>query len=140
MRLVYLRYNVTMKQLTKAQWQDRLTQQQFAVLRGKQTEEPFSGELLENHQQGTYICGGCGEILFESNAKFDASCGWPSFYEPINKNAVDLIEDKSHGMRRIEVTCSNCGGHLGHVFNDAPDQPTGMRFCMNSLSLDFKAD
>ena len=129
-----------MKTLTDEEWRKRLTPEQYNVLRGKGTEAPFSGELLENHEQGKYVCGACGEVLFESNTKFDTTCGWPSFYEPVNKNAVDLTEDRSHGMRRVEVTCGNCGSHLGHVFNDAPEQPTGVRFCMNSLSLGFKAE
>ena len=124
--------------LTDAEWKERLTPEQYEVLRKKGTEAPFSGELLENTEKGLYVCGACGEVLFESNAKFDAHCGWPSFYEPITKNAVHLSEDRSHGMRRVEVTCGNCGSHLGHVFNDAPEQPTGMRFCINSLSLGFK--
>ena len=129
-----------MKQLSDQEWKARLTPEQYHVLRKKGTEAPFTGELLENDEQGTYVCGACGEVLFESNTKFDAHCGWPSFYQPINKNAIHLSEDQSHGMRRIEVTCGNCGSHLGHVFNDAPNQPTGMRFCINSLSLDFSKE
>lgn len=126
-----------MLELTDEQWKERLTPEQYAVLRERGTEAPFSGELLENADKGLYVCGACGEVLFESNTKFDSHCGWPSFYQPINKNAVRLAEDTSHGMRRVEVTCGNCGSHLGHVFNDAPDQPTGMRFCINSVSLGF---
>lgn len=126
-----------MLELTDEQWKERLTPAQYAVLRQRGTEAPFSGELLENTDKGLYVCGACGEVLFESNTKFDSHCGWPSFYQPINKNAVHLAEDTSHGMRRVEVTCGNCGSHLGHVFNDAPDQPTGMRFCINSVSLGF---
>ncbi|MGB4759469.1 MAG: peptide-methionine (R)-S-oxide reductase MsrB [Candidatus Saccharimonadales bacterium] len=126
-----------MLELTDEQWKDRLTPEQYAVLRQRGTEAPFSGELLENADKGLYVCGACGEVLFESNTKFDSHCGWPSFYQPINKNAVHLTEDTSHGMRRVEVACGNCGSHLGHVFNDAPDQPTGMRFCINSVSLGF---
>lgn len=126
-----------MLELTDEQWRERLTPEQYAVLRGRGTEAPFSGELLENTETGKYLCGACGEVLFESNTKFDSHCGWPSFYQPINKNAIHLKEDTSHGMRRVEVVCGNCGSHLGHVFNDAPDQPTGMRFCINSVSLGF---
>jgi len=137
--LVYDRwYNRSMKQLSEAELKKRLTPEQYRVLREKETEAPFSGDLLENTDDGTYHCGACGALLFESNAKFPAHCGWPSFYEPINKNAVALHEDRSHGMRRVEVTCGNCGSHLGHVFNDAPEQPTGLRFCINSVAMEFE--
>lgn len=129
-----------MNQLSDDQWKQRLSPEQYRVLREKGTEAPFSGELLENSEKGTYECGACGESLFLSGAKFDAGCGWPSFYQPISDAVVDLHEDTSHGMRRIEVTCKNCGSHLGHVFNDAPEQPTGLRFCINSLSLQFDPD
>lgn len=121
-------------------WKNKLYDQQYRVLREADTEAPFSGELLNEDREGVYRCGACGQELFLSEAKFESHCGWPSFYEPANKDVVNLREDLSHGMQRIEVKCSNCGSHLGHVFNDAPDQPTGMRFCINSLSLDFKTE
>ena len=129
-----------MKQLSDEQWRQRLSPERYRVLRGKGTEAPFSGDLLENIKKGVYECGACGSPLFFSDTKFDAGCGWPSFYQPIENTVVDMREDTSHGMRRIEVTCKNCGSHLGHVFNDAPDQPTGLRFCINSLSLRFDPD
>lgn len=110
----------------------------YKVLRQKDTEAPFTGELLHEDRNGDFVCGACGEVVFKSDTKFDSGSGWPSFYDPANTEAIKLIEDVSHGMRRVEVVCANCGSHLGHVFNDAPDQPTGMRFCINSASLDFK--
>ncbi len=117
---------------------ENLTEEQKQVLFEKATEPPFSGELLHNDALGNYTCGNCSAILFKSDTKFDSGSGWPSFYDPANKKAVNLVEDLTHGMQRVEATCANCGAHLGHVFNDAKDQPTGMRFCINSLSLDFK--
>jgi peptide-methionine (R)-S-oxide reductase len=125
---------------TNAQWKKELTPEQYAVLREKSTEAPFSGELLYNEQDGMYVCAACGTDLFASQHKFEAACGWPSFYDVAGSDAVRLVEDNAHGMRRVEVLCKACEGHLGHVFHDAPDQPTGIRFCINSLSLDFKAD
>jgi peptide-methionine (R)-S-oxide reductase len=123
-----------------AQWKKELTKEQYAVLREKATEAPFSGELLYNEADGMYVCAACGTSLFASQHKFEAACGWPSFYDVAQSDAVRLIEDESHGMKRIEVVCKNCEGHLGHVFNDAPDQPTGIRFCINSVALNFKPD
>ena len=123
--------------LTDDQWMKLLTPEQYEVLRLKGTEAPFSGELLHNEDTGEYVCAGCKSPLFSSEHKFDADCGWPSFYNVIDNASVQLKEDRSHGMQRIEVLCANCGGHLGHVFNDVPDQPTGIRFCINSVSLDF---
>lgn len=102
------------------------------------TEAPFSGALLHNNEEGDYSCAQCGTKLFDSNTKFDSNSGWPSFYDVANRENIRLVEDTSHGMRRIEVRCAVCGGHLGHVFHDAPDQPTGLRFCINSLALDFE--
>ncbi|MFM2433910.1 MAG: hypothetical protein RI974_650, partial [Actinomycetota bacterium] len=101
------------------------------------TERAYTGELLEEGRVGIYSCKGCGTELFRSNAKFDSHCGWPSFYEPQDGDAVELIEDRSHGMVRTEVRCSKCGCHLGHVFEDAPQTPTGDRFCINSVSITF---
>jgi peptide-methionine (R)-S-oxide reductase len=115
----------------------KLTEDQKDVLFNKATEAPFSGEFLYNEEDGEYVCANCAYAVFGAETKFDSGCGWPSFYDVKNTKAVKLVEDLSHGMQRIEVLCANCGGHLGHVFNDAPDQPTGMRFCINSLSLDF---
>ena len=122
---------------SEAQWQKILEPEQYAVLRKGQTEAPFSGVFLYNELDGTYICAACKQELFASEHKFDALCGWPSFNNVIDSQGLVLKEDLSHGLRRVEVLCKNCDGHLGHVFNDAVDQPTGMRFCINSLSLDF---
>ncbi len=117
----------------------KLTSEQKDVLFNKATEAPFTGKFLHNKDSGMYTCANCGAVLFDSHTKFDSGSGWPSFYEVASKGSVKLVEDNAHGMHRVEVTCSKCGGHLGHVFNDAPDQPTGMRFCINSCSLDFQA-
>lgn len=125
-------------QLSEDQWQKKLTPEQYRVLRQKGTEAPFSGKLLQNHGSGDYTCAACGAVVFKSDTKFDSGSGWPSFYDPANSDAVRLIEDNDHSTSRVEVTCANCGGHLGHVFNDAPDQPTGQCFCINSAALDFK--
>lgn len=119
-------------------WKKKLTPEQYAVLRNKGTEAPFSGKLLHNKEAGMYACAACGAELFSSEQKFDSGSGWPSFYDVAKKGNVKLVEDTSHGMHRVEVVCNTCGSHLGHVFNDAPDQPTGMRFCINSVSLNFK--
>lgn len=116
----------------------KLTPEQYNVLREKGTEAPFSGKLLHNNKTGDYVCAVCGQVVFKSDTKFDSGSGWPSFYDVANTEAVKLAEDNGHGMHRVEVMCANCGSHLGHVFNDAPEQPTGMRFCINSASLDFK--
>src|SRR5690606_1283402 len=107
-------------------WKDKLTEEQYRILREKGTEAPFSGKLLHLDEVGDYVCAGCRQVVFKSDTKFDNGCGWPSFYDVANTEAVKLVQDDSHGMHRVEVTCSNCGGHLGHVFNDAPDQPTGI--------------
>lgn len=115
-----------------------LSDEQKDVIFNKATEAPFSGALLHNEEDGDYVCANCGALLFGAETKFDSGSGWPSFYDVKNTKAVKLTEDTSHGMQRIEVACRSCGGHLGHVFNDAYDQPTGMRFCINSVSLDFK--
>lgn len=120
------------------QWKKKLTPEQYKVLREKGTEAPFTGKLLHNKDTGKYVCAACGALLFDSETKFDSGSGWPSFYDVANTDAVRLTEDVSQGMHRVEVQCAQCGGHLGHVFNDAPEQPTGMRFCINSCSLDFK--
>jgi peptide-methionine (R)-S-oxide reductase len=122
------------------EWKKSLTPEQYSVLREKATEAPFTGDFLYNEEEGMYVCAACGIDLFASQHKFEAACGWPSFYDVANSDAVRLVEDNTQGMRRVEVLCKNCDGHLGHVFHDAPDQPTGVRFCINSVSLDFKAD
>ncbi len=119
-------------------WKDKLTPEQYRILREKGTEAPFSGKLLHNDKTGDYTCAACGQVIFKSDTKFDSGSGWPSFYDVANTKAVKLAEDNGLGMRRVEVMCANCGSHLGHVFNDAPDQPTGMRFCINSAALDFQ--
>lgn len=122
--------------LSEAEWRERLTQEQYQVLREKGTERPFSGPLTFNHESGSYHCAGCGTLLFMSGSKFDSGCGWPSFMIPADSKAIEEHEDMSFGMRRIEVTCAHCGGHLGHVFPDGP-RPTGLRYCINSASLTF---
>lgn len=117
-----------------------LSDEQKQVLFEKAIEAPFSGELLHNEASGNYTCANCSAVLFKSDTKFNSGSGWPSFYDIANKKAVNLVEDLSHGMQRVEATCANCGAHLGHVFNDGPSDKTGMRFCINSLSLDFTED
>lgn len=118
-------------------WKKKLTSEQYAVLREKATEAPFSGKLLYNKEKGTYICAACGAELFSSDAKFDSGCGWPSFYDIKDKKNIEFKADSSHGMQRIEVLCKNCGGHLGHLFDDGP-KPTGKRYCINSAALEFQ--
>src|ERR1017187_564038 len=125
-------------QLSNEEWKKKLTPEQYRILRKKGTETPFSGHLLHQDGNGYFVCVACGAVVFKSDTKFNSDSGWPSFYDPANAEAVKLVEDTTYGMRRTEVTCANCGSHLGHVFNDAPDQPTGMRFCINSAALDFK--
>ncbi len=122
---------------SEGEWKKRLSPEQFRVLREKGTEPPFTGKLLHNKDGGMYTCAACGAELFSSDAKFDSGTGWPSFDSPANTKNVELKEDISHGMRRIEVVCKRCGGHLGHVFEDGPTK-TGQRFCINSCSLEFK--
>ena len=122
---------------TKEEWMSILTIKQYNILRKQGTERPFTGEYLDSHENGIYKCAGCGAPLFSSEKKFDSGTGWPSFDEPIDEANVEEKSDTSHGMIRTEVLCSNCGGHLGHVFDDSP-KTTGCRYCINSISLDFQ--
>jgi peptide-methionine (R)-S-oxide reductase len=122
---------------TDEEWRTELGPERYEILRRKGTERPWSGEYVQEHRDGTFRCGGCGTVLFDAKTKFESGSGWPSFYEPAVAEAVELHEDRSHGMVRTEVTCRACGGHLGHVFDDGP-APTGLRYCINSLSLDFE--
>jgi len=124
---------------TDAEWRAELSPEEYSVLRQAATERPWTGELLDENREGVYKCKACGNELFRSTSKFDSHCGWPSFYIPTEEDAVKLVRDSTLGMERVEVLCANCGSHLGHVFDDAPQTPTGDRFCMNSVSLSFTA-
>jgi len=123
---------------TDAEWISELGEEAFRVLRQKGTERPHSGPYNQHWEAGVYVCKGCGQPLFEAETKFDAGCGWPSFYSALDKSKIIERTDTSHGMRRVEVLCSNCEGHLGHVFTDGYGTPTGLRYCINSVSLGFK--
>lgn len=122
---------------TEEEWKKILSQEQYDILRKKGTERPFTGKYDKFFGDGMYVCAGCGQELFTSDSKFDSGCGWPAFDVPVEKGNVDYKKDMSFGMYRVEILCSKCGGHLGHVFNDGPTE-TGERYCVNSASLDFK--
>ena len=122
---------------SEEEWKKTLTPEQYQVLREKGTERPFTGKYWNHHEDGTYTCAACGQELFKSNTKFDSDCGWPSFWDAVDKSKIETRDDFSFGMHRIEVVCRRCGGHLGHLFNDGPN-PTGQRYCINSASLNFK--
>lgn len=122
---------------SNAEWQDELTSEEYHVLRERGTERAFTGEFWDHHGHGTYVCGACALPLFHSDTKFKSGTGWPSYYQPQSKENVGEISDQSHGWSRVEVVCNRCDGHLGHVFNDGPN-PTGLRYCINSASLDFE--
>lgn len=120
------------------EWRERLTDEEYEILRERGTEPKFSGDYLDHKADGRYCCAGCGAELFDSDAKFDSGSGWPSFYDA-DQDAIETEVDESHGMRRIEVLCATCGGHLGHVFEDGPE-PTGKRYCINSVALEFDSE
>jgi peptide-methionine (R)-S-oxide reductase len=123
---------------TDEEWRERLTEEEYRILRERGTEPKVSGDFLDRSDDGTYTCAGCGAALFDADTKFDSGSGWPSFYDAV-EGAVTLETDTRHGMRRTEVLCARCGGHLGHVFEDGPE-PTGERYCINSVALDFESD
>lgn len=130
------------QKITKAdeEWRKELTPEQYEVTRQRATERPFTGKLLHNKAEGTYECVACGLPLFSSKTKFDSGSGWPSFWDVIQTGNVELRKDISHGMQRVEVVCSRCGSHLGHVFEDGPQETTGLRYCINSVALKFDQD
>lgn len=125
---------------TEEQWKSELTTEQFYVIRQKGTDRPYTGKYDQHWEAGTYECAACGNELFTSDTKFDAGCGWPSFYEALDKTKIIEKKDLSHGMIRTEILCAKCGGHLGHVFDDGPKDKTGLRYCVNSTSINFKSD
>jgi len=127
------------RDLSEADWRDRLSPEQYRILRQKGTEPPFSGTYVDTHDPGVYHCAGCGEPLFDAATKFESGSGWPSFFQPLDPGRIARQEDTSHGMRRTEVLCARCGGHLGHLFPDGP-RPTGLRYCINSASLELKPE
>jgi peptide-methionine (R)-S-oxide reductase len=130
--------NVPKVEKSKDQWREELSPDEYAVLREAATERPWTGALLDEHRTGVYSCRACGNELFRSDTKFESHCGWPSFYDARDTDAVRLLEDRSVGMVRTEVRCAACDSHLGHLFDDAPQTPTGDRYCMNSIALTFE--
>lgn len=124
--------------ITEDQWKDRLTAEEYRIMREKGTEAPFTGKYVNNHSDGAYHCKACNQVLFASDTKFDSGSGWPSFTEPVNLMHVELISDNSLGVRRVEVACKQCGSHLGHVFDDGPIDKGGQRYCINSACLQFE--
>ncbi|MFX0107238.1 MAG: peptide-methionine (R)-S-oxide reductase MsrB [Candidatus Hodarchaeota archaeon] len=129
--------SISMDEKTEQEWKMTLSPDQYRILRQCGTEPPFSGKYVYHKEDGVYICAGCGNELFTSDTKYESGSGWPSFWDQLSEESVEKRVDNSHGMRRIEVVCKKCGGHLGHVFDDGPN-PTGLRYCINSLALDFK--
>jgi peptide-methionine (R)-S-oxide reductase len=129
----------TESKIEENEWRKKLTREQYKVLREKGTERPFTGKYWNNHEKGRYYCAACGAPLFDSDTKFESGSGWPSFYAPIDEKKITTHSDRSLGMVRTEVLCKKCGGHLGHVFPDGP-KPTGQRYCINSISLNFKKE
>lgn len=129
-----------LRNMPESYWKEKLTPEQYKVLRQKGTERAFTGALWNNHQSGMYECAACGQPLFSSNAKFDSGTGWPSFDRPVDWEHLELHEDRSFFMSRTEVVCKNCGAHLGHVFDDGPRETTGQRYCINSVALQFRPD
>lgn len=124
---------------SEAEWRAELSPEEYRICREKGTERAFTGEYWDEHRDGTYVCRACGEPLFSSGSKYDSGSGWPSFYQPLEKDIIDEHGDSSHGMIRTEITCRRCGSHLGHLFPDGP-RPTGLRYCVNSLSLTLQPD
>lgn len=131
--------NNDLKEMPEEFWKKKLTPKQYKVLREAATEPPFTGQYVDNHETGMYHCAACGTPLFSSETKFESGSGWPSFYSAVDEGKVELHEDNTLGMQRTEVVCATCGGHLGHLFPDAPQTPTGQRYCINSCALDFKS-
>ncbi|MEO1730858.1 MAG: peptide-methionine (R)-S-oxide reductase MsrB [Pseudomonadota bacterium] len=128
------------KSLTDAEWREKLTPEQYHILREAGTERAFTGKYDKFYEEGEYTCGACGTVLFVSDAKYNSGCGWPAFFRPADADSVDEHRDTSFGMIRTEVTCSNCGSHLGHVFTDGPQEHGGLRYCINSAALNFAPD
>ncbi len=135
----YSKSDQELADMTKEEWKKILQEDVYRIAREKRTERPFTGKYYKHDEIGTYYCAVCGNSLFRSNGKFNSSCGWPSFFEPISKDSLIYLPDNSHGMSRIEVQCGRCKSHLGHVFEDGPP-PTGLRYCINSVVLGFEKD